>query len=942
MECSTWARSRRILRPFDKSTASMGVPVRLSWNEIRTRAAEFSREWADASYEKGETQSFYNDFFEVFGVKRRRVATYERQVKKLDNRHGFIDLFWPGVVLVEQKSAGRDLGKAREQADEYCLGLKPAEFPRHILLSDFQTFELYDLDEGAEVAFALADLSDHVEHFGFILGLERRTFEDQDPVNIEAAELMGRVHDALEASGYSGHALEQYLVRLLFCLFADDTGIFEPRGIFQELVEQRTAEDGSDLGAWLTQLFDTLNTPEGERYTTLDLDLAEFPYVNGQLFDDQLRIPAFSSQSRALLIEACEFSWDAVSPAVFGSLFQSVMNRSERRKMGAHYTTEQNILKVLEPLFLDELREEFERLRRRKTNRTKLLTEFHERLGKLTVFDPACGCGNFLVIAYRELRKLELDVLQELRSSKQLELDATALSRVDVDQFYGIEVSEFPARIAEVAMWMMDHIMNVDLSLRFGLVYTRIPLAASAHVVVGNAIDTDWGSVLPAAECNYVVGNPPFRGHQYRSKSQKADMKAVWGTGGQFRRLDYVTCWFKKAQDYSVANEQIRIGFVSVNSITQGEQAGILWPALFEDGLRITFAHRTFQWNSEARGKAAVHCVVIGLARRFSGDVRVFDYEHVRGDPMVANVSRLNCYLVDGPDRVVPARTRPPEGRMQLIQGSKPADGARIKDAAGKYVTRSNLILKSADREDLLDRAPEAEKWLRPYVGSKELISGDWRWCLWLKDADLQEVRRCKPVVERLERVREGRALSPTAVVREYAAYPHLFREDRQPDRDFIAVPEVSSETREYIPIAILPKHVIASNKLLVGAGGGLVEFGILSSAMHMAWMRTVGGRLKSDYSYAPSIYNTFPWPDVAKERAVRRLEAAAKLVLDLRSHEPSKSLDDLYDADWMPKPLRDAHKGLDRVVDRLYRNRAFNSERERVEFLFSIFDPSM
>jgi hypothetical protein len=438
------------------------LTMRLPWNEIRARAARFADDWKDARYERGETQTFYNDFFQVFGVTRRRVASFEEPVRLLGAKRGFIDLFWKGVLLVEQKSAGRSLHKAKAQAFDYFPGLRESDLPRFLLLSDFQTFELYDLEEDDEVRFALADLPRYVEAFGFILGVQKRVFRDQDPVNIAASELMGQLHDALEASGYAGHDLERFLVRLLFCLFADDTGIFEPRGSFQALVADRTAEDGSDLGHWLSHLFDILNTPPGRRQKSLDEDLAAFPYINGELFAERLGFPAFTTAMRQRLLDACAFGWDAISPAIFGSLFQSVMDRSERRRHGAHYTTEKNILKVVQPLFLEELQAEFERLQtRRDTGRRKALEAFQRRLGELRFLDPACGCGNFLIITYRELRQLEITVLKEIhRDDDQLKLDVSVLSRVDVDQFYGIELSEFPARIAEVALWMMDHIMG--------------------------------------------------------------------------------------------------------------------------------------------------------------------------------------------------------------------------------------------------------------------------------------------------------------------------------------------------------------------------------------------------------------------------------------------------------------------------------------------------
>ena len=522
--------------------------MRLSWNEVRVRAASFAEEWRDAAYEKGETQSFYNDFFEVFDVRRRSVARYEEHVTKLDNGRGFIDLFWPGVLIVEQKSAGRDLDKAYGQAGEYFDALPERDRPRYILVSDFQTFELHDLDEREVVAFSLADLPAHVEAIGFILGVQRRRFRDQDPVNIEAAELVGRLHDALDDAGYRGHDLERFLVRIVFCLFADDTGVFEPRDILFDFLESRTRQDGSDLGAMLTQLFQVLNTPEDDRTATLDEDLGRFPYVNGDLFEEPLRIPAFDASMREKLLDACRFDWSNISPAIFGALFQSVMDPVERRKQGAHYTTERNILKVIEPLFLDDLRAEFERLKRRKDNRRRAdLRRFQRKLGNLTFFDPACGCGNFLIIAYRELRELEIQVLKEIHPDRQLDVLARDLSVVDVDQFYGIELGEFPARIAETALWMMDHIMNNRLSLEFGQTYVRIPLETSPHIVHGDALEADWSDLLSPDECSFVFGNPPFGGSKFQSKAQRAQVRRIADLGGSGGTLDYVTAWFIKA-----------------------------------------------------------------------------------------------------------------------------------------------------------------------------------------------------------------------------------------------------------------------------------------------------------------------------------------------------------------------------------------------------------
>lgn len=532
----------------------------LSTNEVKARAAEFAREWKDARYEAGEKQTFYDDFFKVFGVKRRQVALYEEPVKKLGGKHGFIDLFWKGTLLVEHKSAGRDLARAKEQALDYFPNLKPEELPRFVLVSDFQNFELYDLDERSEVKFKLEDFPKHVEAFNFVLGRKTVAFKDQDPVNITASELVGKLHDALEASNYKGHDLERFLVRIVFCLFADDTGIFEPSDILLDFLQNRTKEDGSDTGPLLNQLFEVLNTDRPDRQSNLDEDLDQFPYVNGDLFAERLKAPSFDGKMRAQLIEACEFKWDAISPAIFGALFQSVMDAKERRKRGAHYTTELNILKLIRPLFLDALHAEFADIKARKgADRKNKLAAFHDKLASLTFFDPACGCGNFLIITYRELRRLEIDVLKEIYPSGQQVLDVTKLSKLDVNQFYGIEIEEFSARIAETAMWMMDHILNNELSLAFGQNYARIPLKKSATILNADALETDWAAFLPPENCSYVFGNPPFSGAKTQSDAQRAQVRAIAKLGGSGGTLDYVSAWFLKAGAYvngqSLSNE---------------------------------------------------------------------------------------------------------------------------------------------------------------------------------------------------------------------------------------------------------------------------------------------------------------------------------------------------------------------------------------------------
>ena len=911
--------------------------MRLSWNEVRARAARFADEWQDATDEIRETQSFYNAFFRIFGVRRRSVARYEEHVRRLENSSGFIDLFWPGVLIVEQKSAGRDLARAYGQAGEYFDSLPERDQPRYILVSDFQHFELHDLDEGAKAFFALADLPTHIEKFAFILGVQRRTFRDQDPVNIEVADAIGKLHDVLKASGYVGHDLEVFLVRTVFCLFADDTGIFEPRDIFLDLLETRTRSDGSDLGGWLARLFQVLNTPVEQRQAKLDEDLAQFPYVNGDLFKAQVTIADFDADMRAALIDACQFDWSAVSPAIFGALFQSVMEPAERRSQGAHYTTEKNILKVIEPLFLDDLRAEFKRLReRRDTRRRSELEGFHKRLGEMKFFDPACGCGNFLIIAYRELRELEIELIRELRRGRvdetQRVLDIAIWSRITVDQFYGIEIGEFPARIAETALWMMDHIMNNRLSLAFGQSYARIPLEGSPHIFNADALETDWVGLLPPEECSYVFGNPPFVGAKYQSKEQRAQVRRIAALGKTGGTLDYVTAWFLKAGEY-IQTGCARIGFVATNSITQGEQVAQLWPLLFARfSLSIAFAHRTFAWGSDARGQAHVHVVILGLdgPENARAVKRLFNYPDINGEPEETLHAALSPYLfgaggLANPQLTVREEARPINGMLKLASGTQPIDG-------GHY------IFSALERSAFLAAEPNAGPFLRPYVGAREYLQGGKRWILALQQASPTTLRGLPIVRERIMSVRDYRSESKRKSTLAIADFPTQYNVEVLPTAPFLVIPEVSSERRDYVPIGWLAPPVIPSNKLRVLVNATLADFALLTSAMHMAWMRTVTGRMKSDYMYSVGIvYNTFPTPPRTSDSS--KLEPLAQAVLDARAAYPDATLADLYDPDLMPPNLRRAHQRLDRAVDRLYRPARFASERERVEHLFMLYE---
>lgn len=902
----------------------------LSWNEIRSRARAFANEWQGVSEERAEAQSFWNGFFQVFDLNRRRVASFEKPAITDEGGRGRIDLFWKGTLLVEHKSKGRDLDRAYQQGLGYFAGMKAEELPRYVIVSDFERFRLYDLDENEQHTFTLDALPENVHLFGFIAGYQQRKYRDEDPVNIEAAELMGALHDALEAKGYTGRPLETLLVRLLFCFFADDSGVFD-KDHFTFFLENHTREDGSDLGAQLNALFGVLDTPPKERQSDLDDDWARFPYVNGDLFRENHRPPFFDRHSRELLMRCSYFDWSRISPAIFGSMFQSAMNPTERRRLGAHYTSEKNVLKLISPLFLDGLRAEFEKAK----GSARRLREFHDKLARITCFDPACGCGNFLIIAYRELRLLEIDVLWELaRLDGQIDregritgqLTVEGLSRIDVDALYGVEIDDFAARIAEVALWLTDHQMNMRLSDRFGQYYARLPLRKSPHIHNANALQTDWAAVLPPDRCSYVLGNPPFIGKQVQSEQQENDMQLVMQAVAGGNSLDYVAAWYVKAAQYMKANHSIRTAFVSTNSITQGEQVSVLWGHLMNEGVKIHFAHRTFKWTNEARGKAAVFCVIVGFGLQEVSPRYIFEYETVTAEPTRFEAKNINPYLIDYNDIFIPKRQKPLCDVPEMIYGNKPAEGG-------------HLLFTDEEKNTLLEKEPKAEKLFRRFMGADEFINGITRWCLWLVDCPPNELRALPIVMERVEGVRKFREASKKVPTQKAAQTPALFTEIRQPDDDFLIVPSVSSERRKYIPIGYFSKDVIVSNLAFVIPNASLFLFGVLTSEMHMAWMRVTCGRLENRFRYSNLlVYNNFPWPPAATEAQRQKVEAAAREVLAARDRHAGSTLADLYDPLAMPPDLVKAHQKLDAAVDACYGRTKFTTEGQRLAFLFDLY----
>jgi hypothetical protein len=694
----------------------------------------------------------------------------------------------------------------------------------------------------------------------------------------------------------------------------------------------------------------------------------EFPYVNGKLFEEPLPTASFDSNMRQALLNCCYMDWSKISPAIFGSMFQSVMNPKERRNLGAHYTSEKNILKLIKPLFLDELWAEFEKVK----GNTNALKKFHEKISKLRFLDPACGCGNFLIIAYRELRLLEIEILK-LQLKGQTVTDIGSYILLDVDKFYGIEYEEFPAQIAQVAMWLADHQMNMEAGMALGDYFVRLPLRKSATIVHGNALRIDWGNLVkhiyidieaenatvtlnePAAEYNvniktknltiiderkgaekkielankfdYILGNPPFIGKSLQNAEQKEDMQKVFAGINGAGVLDYVTAWYVKAAQF-IQNTNTKVAFVSTNSISQGEQVGILWNLLFNHyKIKIHFAHRTFKWGNEAKGNAAVHVVIIGFANFDADEKRIFEYEDIKGEPHEVRVKNINPYLVEGKDDYVRRRKQPICNIPELIKGNQPTD-------------EGNYLFTTDEKNKFLEDEPNAGKLFRRFIGSNEFINSIERWCLWLKNISPNELKALPKVYERVENVRTYRLKSPKAATVKKADTPALFDEIRHTDEDYLVIPEVSSERRKYLPIGYIDKNIISSNKNYMLPNATLYHFGILNSIMHNNWTHHVSGRLKSDIQYSNGIvYNNYPWPENPTAKQKEAVEKAAQAVLDARLQFAKSSLADLYDPNTMPPTLVKAHQQLDKAVDLCYRPQPFINETKRIEFLFELYD---
>ena len=926
------------------------MPATLSLNAIRKNCVKFAHEWSDCvGDEKQEGHEFMRELMQCFGITKRKAISYERRSNRASTGHqGYIDALIPGKALIEMKSAGKDLDKAEEQALDYIHDLADVETPRLLIISDFRRIRIIDLDsekasdgsgDAGRTEFRLAQLPDHVDDLKFLAGygMVQVGSREQEEASIRAARVMADLYEALDGSGYSDHEASIFLIRTLFCLYGDDAGLWE-RDLFAEFLDARTREDGSDLGAQLAVLYQTLNTPVERRQSTLDELMARFPYVNGGIFEERLNIPSFSSAMREELVRACAFDWSGISPAVFGSLFQAVKSPQARRELGEHYTSETNILKTLGPLFLDDLQERFAE----HTHDLTKLKELRQELRDLRIMDPACGCGNFLVVAYRALRGLDTDILKRIRELELArknndEFQATmffddqgesADITVQLDHFFGIEIEEWPARIAQTALHLAHHQANREMERLLGQAPSILPLKASAHITIGNALRTEWTQVCPPSPYVRIVGNPPFIGQYMRSEEQTDDLRFVWGDGYD-GYLDYVTGWFIKASHYfqSVPNGG-RFAFVSTNSIAQGVPVVALFRPLLEGSWRIRFAHQTFAWTSEAPGAAAVHCVITGFDRgapHEKAPALLFTYSSPKSQPAVAPVEHISPYLIEGANIFIEARTRPLSPILPEVRfGSKPADGG-------------NLIVEMEDYREFLED-PIASKYLRPFSNARELLHGLNRWCLWMAGSnfDSRDIQRSLLLKERVSACKEFRLNSRKKATNESAKTAHLFQENHQPTVPFVAIPRVISESRHFYTVAHLDEETIASDALFTALDPDGFLFAIISSSMFITWQRAVGGHMKSDLRFSNKIvWNTLPLPEVS-DKLRTEIIAAGQGVLDARAEQPGASLADMYNPLAMAPSLLKAHRVLDRAVDRAFgAKKPLETNEERLALLF-------
>lgn len=918
----------------------------------KNRIKEFVERWQKAEgNEDREAKSFITEFLEdVLGIDNRsRVVDFERRVKGRK-----IDAFYEDMgILIEAKSRKpgildeqRNNGKygfetPYQQAKWYANELPSSIHPRWIIVTDFDEFRIHDLDQESPerdyVSVKLEDLPEQAYLFDFFFDRSQSRLIKEKELSVEAGEIVGKLYDAfakqyknLDESKEEQRSLNVLIVRLVFLLYAEDAGLFNEHQAFYKYMKGFNAEQSRVA---LIDLFKILDTPEEGRDPYASEALLEFPYVNGSLFaDESIIVPQFTEDLRVeLLLNASRgFDWKDISPTIFGAVFESTLNPETRRAGGMHYTSIENIHKVIDPLFLDDLKTELAKIEGEKVERKRLfaLREFQKKLASLNILDPACGSGNFLTESYIQLRRLENRVLENIQGEGQASMDFGGELdpiKVSIKQFYGIEINDFAVSVAKTALWIAESQMLTETQDIVQRYIDYFPLTTNAHIVEGNALRMDWNDVLPASECSYIIGNPPFIGSSLRTAKQTEDMDAIaFASRKKWGKADYCAAWYYMTAQMMLQNALIKAALVSTNSICQGEQVEPIWQHLFEIGIEIDFAWETFIWDSEASDKAHVHCIIVGFSMTHPTIKRLFDSEGA-----MSEVNNINGYLSPAPSVFIRSRGKAVDDQhKKMTQGSKPVDGG-------------NLILDANERDIFLKQNPQLENYLLPYIGAREFINGKTRYVFWLKELGDKSYGLSPELDHRLELVSETRSKSPTKEFQDYADRPWLFVQDRQPETSYLVIPETTSGRRMYVPFGFNSPEIIASNKLMVAPGATLYDFGLLSSLFHAAWMRVVSGRLKSDYAYEPGVYNNMVYPDATPDQK-GAIEQAAQEVLDARDMHPGWSLAQLYDPDKMPADLLAAHKQLDKAVEDAY-GVDFDGEEEKiVAHLFKLYADAM
>ena len=893
-------------------------------------AAAFADKWKSYTEEKQYAESFWREFFQTLcGVEDEQIAgiEYQKRVKStISGNQEYIDVYWKNVALIEHKSAGLNLDKAELQARGYWLSLPPGYRPKTIIVSDFLNFRLIDVALNRTHDFPLAKLPENIHRFEAIIsGNRTRISEEEITVDQEAARLMANLYLELEDHGFEGHETSIFLIRILFLLFGDDTGMWS-KNSFLKLV-MGTKEDGSDVGLKLDSLFDVLNTPSEKRKKDLGEELKNFPYVNGGIFAEKITVIDFNRKMRFALVDVANYNWTTINPTIFGSLFQLIKNKEARRELGEHYTSEENINKIVYPLFLDEIQE---RLASAWDNK-KELRKLRQDLAKIKVFDPACGCGNFLVVSYRHLRQLELELIVRLNNleGKQdsMQLDGSMGLSITLNQFYGIEIEEWPAHVAQMALFLTDHQENIKLERITGATPNRFPITSSAKIEIGNALQKDWKEIIDFNENTYLLGNPPFYGARWQSSEQKADTARIWDGVKGAGELDYVTNWFYMAAK-AIRGTKARAALVSTNSISQGEQPGLVWAKIWSEGIKIDFAHRSFTWSNESSGKAAVTCVIIGFSSEAHQVTKqLWVYEKTNGNPRLTNPSNINGYLLDGPNVLITARKKPLNINIPPLEnGSMPNDGGFL----------SNISKEEAD--EIREKDSIATKYLHRIMGAREMIHSEERYCLWLVDAKPSELRESKVLSYRVSEVLKLRKESKRVATQKLASSPHEFGEIRQPKTAYVAVPRITSEERRYVPIGFFGPEIVMNDKISFIEGGDLFIFGILSSSIFNIWNKAISGRTRNDTLISNTItYNNFPFPNSSPLQKTD-VKKAAQGILDVRKEFQSESFADLYGKISMPAKLLKAHQVLDESVLNVFGMRGNATDIEILEHLFTTF----